>query len=103
MTTTSILGHPAMRIPGRRGAAAWLRLPRWPLGARPGGAPIGGPAGEGAWARAIRWIEDRRRLAALDERLLRDIGLTPEDVAREVPFRRPGQAAEGRAPTGRCR
>ena len=50
---------------------------------------VPGPAREGALARALRWIEDRRRLEALDARLLRDVGLTPGDVARGLPFRLP--------------
>lgn len=45
--------------------------------------------GETPIARAVRLLEDRARLASLDPRLLADIGLTPEDVARGVPFREP--------------
>ncbi|WP_160938537.1 DUF1127 domain-containing protein [Teichococcus coralli] len=47
-----------------------------------------GPRGEGAWARALRWTADRRRLQEMDDRLLRDIGLTRADVAQDLPFRR---------------
>jgi hypothetical protein len=51
-----------------------------------------GPAQEGAFARALRWIEDHRRLAAMDDRLLRDIGLTREDLCRGRPFGLPGSS-----------
>ncbi len=54
---------------------------------RPGHAA--GPAREGAVARALRWAEDRRRLAELDGRLLRDVGLTRGDVALGTPFAAP--------------
>lgn len=63
--------------PRARGAA-----PAWPLG-----GARSGPAGEGASARALRWLADRRRLAQMDPRLLRDVGLTPQDVRRGTPFR----------------
>ena len=51
-------------------------------------APVrrGGPTREGPLARALRWIEDRRRLSELDGHLLRDLGLTREDVRCGVPF-----------------
>ncbi|HEX2524881.1 MAG TPA: DUF1127 domain-containing protein [Geminicoccus sp.] len=42
---------------------------------------------EGTFTRAIRWTRDRRTLAELDDRLLRDIGLTRADVARGSPFK----------------
>jgi len=41
---------------------------------------------ENAWARAWRWMADRRHLAEMDDRLLRDVGLTREDVRRSLPF-----------------
>lgn len=47
-----------------------------------------GPSGESAWARVLRWIGDRGRLTDLDDRMLRDIGLTREDVLRGTPFKR---------------
>ncbi|MFC0388175.1 DUF1127 domain-containing protein [Muricoccus vinaceus] len=52
----------------------------------------GGPCGETPFCQALRWAEDRARLAAMDPRLLDDIGLTPEEVACGAPF----QAAFGR-------
>lgn len=45
------------------------------------------PRNETAWARALRWIADRRRLTMLDDRLLRDIGLSRTDVEAGVAFR----------------
>ncbi|MDQ1078108.1 hypothetical protein [Pseudoroseomonas cervicalis] len=45
-----------------------------------------GPAGEGALARALRWIADREHLAELEPRLLRDVGLTAEELRRGTPF-----------------
>ena len=36
--------------------------------------------------RAQRFLTDRRHLMELDARLLSDVGLTREDVARGVPF-----------------
>ncbi len=39
------------------------------------------------WHRAPRFLADRRHLIELDARLLSDVGLTREDVARGVPFR----------------
>jgi len=47
-----------------------------------------GPRGESAWARSLRWIADRHRLREMDERLLRDIGLTRAEVSQGLPFRR---------------
>jgi hypothetical protein len=44
------------------------------------------PGSESVFARACRLLADRRHLAELDPRLLRDVGLTSEDVARGVPF-----------------
>ncbi|KMO14095.1 DUF1127 domain-containing protein [Methylobacterium platani] len=41
-------------------------------------APWGGPPGEGAVARFLRQARDRTRLADLDDRLLRDLGLRRE-------------------------
>ena len=46
-----------------------------------------GPAREGRWRRMLRWVRDRRHLREIDDRLLRDVGLTREDVRRGVPFR----------------
>jgi len=37
--------------------------------------------------RAERFLSDRRHLLELDRRLLDDVGLTREDVLRNVPFR----------------
>lgn len=39
--------------------------------------------------RALRFERDRAALTFLDPRLLDDVGLTEEDVARGVPFREP--------------
>lgn len=50
----------------------------------PGTAPGGGL--HGAFRRFLRWYDrylQRRALADLDERLLRDVGLTRADVRRE--------------------
>lgn len=44
---------------------------------------------ETPFTRALRFEADRARLATLDPRLLDDVGLTEEDVARSVPFREP--------------
>lgn len=44
------------------------------------------------WARCWRWRNECRQLThlhELDERMLRDIGLTRGDVIRRVPFRQP--------------
>jgi uncharacterized protein YjiS (DUF1127 family) len=44
------------------------------------------------WARCLRWLTERRQLAHLqemDEHMLRDVGLTREDVIRRMPFKRP--------------
>ncbi|WP_171070194.1 DUF1127 domain-containing protein [Methylobacterium terricola] len=49
-------------------------------------APRGGPPGEGAWARQLRQARDRTRLAGLDDRLLRDIGLRREVSAAGFDF-----------------
>ena len=46
-----------------------------------------GAVREGRWTRALRWFADRRHLLEMDDRLLRDVGLTREDVRRGVPFR----------------
>ena len=54
------------------------RRPAWPR-----------QAPETPLARALRFERDRARLASLDPHLLGDLGLTPEDVARGVPFREP--------------
>ncbi|WBV45430.1 hypothetical protein [Pseudoroseomonas cervicalis] len=64
-----------------------LRAARPAAPALPRRAGGGGPAGEGALARALRWIADRGHLAELEPRLLRDVGLTPEAVRRGEPFR----------------
>jgi len=45
--------------------------------------------------RAEQFLLDRRRLLELDRRLLADVGLTREDVLRNVPFRCGGQDAQG--------
>lgn len=50
------------------------------------------PKRESLWARCVRLLKERRQLAHLeemDERMLRDLGLTREDVIRRVPFKRP--------------
>ena len=44
---------------------------------------------ETPFARALRFEADRARLAALEPRLLDDVGLTPEDVTHGVPFCEP--------------
>ncbi len=43
--------------------------------------------------RALRRASDRRHLMELDARMLRDIGLTQEDVLRDVPFAAAREAA----------
>lgn len=45
-----------------------------------------GPTTESAFARMLRMAADRDHLRELDPRLLRDVGLTQEDVVRGVPF-----------------
>ncbi|WP_420372619.1 DUF1127 domain-containing protein [Pollutimonas sp. H1-120] len=43
------------------------------------------------WTRCLRWLDERRQqvqLEEMDERMLRDIGLTRGDVIRRVPFNR---------------
>lgn len=45
--------------------------------------------------RAERFLLDRRHLLELDERLLADVGLTHEDVLRDVPFRCGGKDIQG--------
>jgi len=45
--------------------------------------------------RAERFLSDRRHLLELDGRLLADVGLTHEDVVRNVPFRCGGQDVQG--------
>lgn len=55
------------------------------------------PPREGLIARALRWARDRRSLAELDGRLLRDVGLTRADVALGVPFTVPSVGL-GRCP-----
>lgn len=49
-------------------------------------APRSGPPGEGAWAGQLRQARDRARLAALDDRLLRDLGLRREVSASGFDF-----------------
>lgn len=51
--------------------------------------PPSGPGGEGRLARALRWSADRDQLAELDGHLLRDVGLTRQDVERGLPFNLP--------------
>lgn len=58
-------------------------------GAHPRTAFTAASPREGALARALRWAKDRRNLLDLDERLLRDVGLTRGDVARGLPFAGP--------------
>lgn len=44
------------------------------------------------WVLWLRWLDERRQMVQLDEmdeRMLRDMGLTREDVIRRVPFNRP--------------
>ena len=43
-------------------------------------------AREGRWTRLLRGLADRRHLREMDARLLRDVGLTREDVRRGLPF-----------------
>ena len=45
--------------------------------------------------RAEQFLSDRRHLLELDGRLLADVGLTREDVLRNVPFRCGGQDTQG--------
>ncbi len=52
---------------------------------------IMGPPGERFAGRVARWIEDRRQLSEMDEHLLRDVGLTREDVARGIPVTHKGR------------
>ncbi|WP_408871504.1 DUF1127 domain-containing protein [Craurococcus roseus] len=59
-------------------------------------APAAGPAREGPIARALRWAQDRRSLVELDDRLLRDVGLTRGDVTLGTPLASP----PGRGRTG---
>ena len=67
-------------------SALFTSLPPW---AEPSKLPSRhpGPPREGRWARMLRWLADRRHLHEMDERLLRDVGLTREDVWRGMPFR----------------
>lgn len=74
-----------------------LSPPRQPSSAP--SAAAAAPPREGAIARTLRWARDRRSLAELDGRLLRDVGLTRGDVALGVPFAAPPIAsAEHRNP-----
>lgn len=74
----------------RRPATLRALLPSFlpSLPARRAAAPGGrrGPEGEGALARALRWIADREHLSGLEPRLLRDVGLTEAELRRGTPF-----------------
>ncbi|KMO34046.1 hypothetical protein VQ02_19710 [Methylobacterium variabile] len=50
------------------------------------GLPGSGPPGEGAWTRQLRQRRDRASLADLDDRLLRDMGLTRQVTAAGLDF-----------------
>ncbi|WP_408906541.1 DUF1127 domain-containing protein [Roseomonas sp. E05] len=68
---------------------AWLGLgPQHSIARRPWRPPPRQPL-EDAMARAVRFAADRRHLAWLDERLLRDVGLDREAVTRGLPFAAP--------------
>lgn len=49
--------------------------------------------GETSFERELRFAADRIRLQRLDDRLLDDVGLDREAVARGLPFHDPGTAA----------
>jgi uncharacterized protein YjiS (DUF1127 family) len=55
-------------------------LRRWPTPRQPDESPM---------AKAARYAADRRRLAALDDRLLMDVGLDRHAVAAGLPFQDP--------------
>ncbi len=64
--------------------SAWLvafapphALRRWPLPRQPDESPL---------AKAARYAADRRRLGAMDDRLLLDVGLDRQAVAAGRPF-----------------
>lgn len=63
-----------------------LPLIRRLLALRRPDVPGSGPPGEGAWARLLRQRRDRTRLAGLDDRLLRDIGLRRTVSAAGIDF-----------------
>ena len=52
-------------------------------------------AQQNEYRRVQRFLSDRRRLLELDDRLLGDVGLTREDVLRDVPFRYGAQDVHG--------
>jgi len=50
------------------------------------------PKRETLWARYLRWLDERGQrvhLEGMEAHMLRDIGLTREDVIRRMPFRKP--------------
>src|SRR5690242_13259585 len=68
-----LAGAPGKTVSTRRSREWLLRQPR-----------------ETASQRALRWARDRCHLERLDERLLRDIGLTEDDLRGGAPLRPPG-------------
>ncbi|MFH6786432.1 MULTISPECIES: DUF1127 domain-containing protein [Methylobacterium] len=76
MTLIETLIETLAKVPLIRGLLARLRPRR----------PAGGPPGEGAWARQLRQACDRTRLAGLDDRLLRDMGLRREVSVSGLDF-----------------
>lgn len=64
-----------------------FRMPRQSRTPSPPSRPTG-PCRASAWARALRWLADHCHVIGTDDRLLRDAGLTREDVARGVSFGR---------------
>ncbi len=72
---------------------AMAMLPRLASGHSAGLAPTsqGGSTGSSFWLRLLAWnrvARERRQLLDLDPRLLKDIGLSPEEADREAsrPF-----------------
>jgi uncharacterized protein YjiS (DUF1127 family) len=83
---------------GRRDLEVRFHLRHEQAGSR-SWTPRTGPAGETELARMLRWHRDRRSLVDLEPRLLRDVGLTAQDVARGKPFpRRPQDGVSTRPP-----